>query len=62
MNNKEVDRTQLTPRESQIWELRHQGLTVAKIAEQLDVEDSTIKAHFSSIKTRMRARKEQANG
>lgn len=55
---KYADRTQLTPREAEIQALQNQGLSIAQIAEQLGLAESTIRQLVRSIKMRKMGEKQ----
>ena len=49
----ESETTPLTPREFQVFEMIGQGLTIAPIAEALNVSGKTIEAHRENIKLKL---------
>jgi len=52
MATQKHDKTQLSPREAQIQQLREQGLGNPEIAEQLGLKVTTVRARVRSINAR----------
>ena len=53
---KHRDRTELTPRETEMLELQKRGLTYDQISQELGISIGTIKAHILSANLRLRAK------
>ena len=51
----------LTPRESEVWELRNQGRSRREIADQLYISIDTVKKHLTNIQIKRRIYLEEAD-
>ena len=58
---KHRDRTELTPRETEMLELQKRGLTYDQISQELGISIGTIKAHILSANLRLRAKEHREN-
>ena len=57
VDEKELERLGITPREYEVLELIDQGLSTKEIADKLFVSTSTIKTHTSNILSKLDARR-----
>src|SRR5687768_3242335 len=57
VDEKELERIGITPREYEVLELIDQGLSTKEIADKLFVSASTVKTHTSNILSKLAARR-----